>query len=311
MRIADLQHYIDVVEHGSLTQAAETRGISQPGLSRIVRELENQVGCSLLRRTGRGIELTPAGERFLGFARDTVTALAQTHQDIDALLPEQPAHLHIAIPVGTGGLLAPALQRQFALQLPQIGIDIFEERTSRTSDAMMLRRYDVALTFGYDSTADSGEDLYFEDLYLVGADELAGATDSVITLADAARLPLMLPPAGRFRSLIDQAFASAGLTPKVSREFETSEAMLAYVMEREGVAILPFSTVAQSQQHVQLHARVITEPSITRRVRLLFDGANQTGYHKTLLQIIRTQLDDLAAQVRWQSIDSKPKTARR
>ena len=56
MRISELQHFIDVAEYGSLTHAAEVRGMSQPGMSRIVRELENQVGSALLRRTGRGIE---------------------------------------------------------------------------------------------------------------------------------------------------------------------------------------------------------------------------------------------------------------
>ena len=299
MRVADLQHFIDVAEHGSLTQAAETRGISQPGLSRIVRELENQVGSILLRRTGRGIELTPAGERFLVFARDTVAALGQTRQDIDALSPEQPTHLRLAIPIGTGGLLAPELQRQFALQLPQIGIDIFEERTALTTDAMMLRRYDAALTYGYDAEAENGQDLFLEDLHLVGAGDLAGDTDAVITLRDAAQLPLMLPPAGRFRSLIDQGFADAGLTPKISREFETSEAMLAYVMEREGVAILPYSDVVGSHNQNRLHARVIVQPKITRKVRLLFDSTQRNDAYQSVLQILRTTMSEFAPRLGW------------
>lgn len=299
MRITDLQHFIDVVENGSLTQAAETRGISQPGLSRIVRELENQVRSVLLRRTGRGIELTPAGERFLEFARETVAGLSQARQEIDALSRESPAHLRIAIPIGTGGLLAADLQRRFALQLPQIGIDVFEERTSHATDAMLMRRYDAVLTYGYDGTPESGEDLYLEDLHLVGAGDLAGATDDVITLRDAARLPLMLPPAGRFRSLIDQSFARAGLRPEISREFETSDAMLAYVMEREGVAILPYSDVAGSHDQNRLNARVITTPTITRRLRLLFDRSQRAQSYAAVVQILRATLADLAPRVRW------------
>ncbi len=299
MRISDLQHFIDVAENGSLTQAAERHGISQPGLSRIVRELENQIGTVLLRRTGRGIELTPAGERFLVFARETVAGLSQAKQEIDALSRESPAHLRIAIPIGTGGLLAADLQRRFALQLPQIGIDVFEERTSHATDAMLMRRYDAALTYGYDGAPESGEDLYFEDLHLVGAGDLAGATDDVITLRDAARLPLMLPPAGRFRSLIDQSFASAGLRPEISREFETSDAMLAYVMEREGVAILPYSDVAGSHDQSRLNARVITEPTITRRLRLLFDSSQRPQSYSAVVQILRATLADLAPRVRW------------
>ncbi len=301
MRITDLQHFIHVVENGSLTQAAETRGISQPGLSRIVRELENQVRSVLLRRTGRGIELTPAGERFLQFARDTVAGLTQARQEIDALTREPAAHLRIAIPIGTGGLLAPDLQRRFALQLPKIGIDVFEERTSHATDAMLMRRYDAALTYGYDSTPEHGEDLYLEDLHLVGAGDLAGATDAVITLGDAARLPLMLPPAGRFRSLIDRSFANAGLRPEISREFETSDAMLAYVMEREGVAILPYSDVVASHSQSRLNARVIDAPTITRKRRLLYDSSQRSQSYAAVVQIMRATLAELAPRVRWRA----------
>ena len=160
MRIVDLQHFIDVADHGSLTQAAEACGMSQPGLSRIVRELENQLKSVLLRRTGRGIELTPAGERFLVFARQTVLEFSQACHDIDAMSSDAPAYLRLAIPIGTGGLLAPDLQRQFALQLPQTGIDIFEERTSRATDAMFMRHYDVALTYDYGTLPMQGEPQY-------------------------------------------------------------------------------------------------------------------------------------------------------
>ena len=159
MRISDLQHFIAVAEYGSLTHAAEVRGISQPGLSRIVRELEGQLGAVLLRRTGRGIELTAAGERFLEFARQTMAQYDQARRDIDAHSPEHPIRLKIAIPIGTGGLLAPDLQRRFALELPKMAVDVFEERTARATDAMLSRRYDIVLTYGYAADAPAnGED---------------------------------------------------------------------------------------------------------------------------------------------------------
>ncbi|MDJ0778040.1 MAG: LysR family transcriptional regulator [Gammaproteobacteria bacterium] len=303
MRLSELQHFIDVAEYGSLTHAAEVRGMSQPGMSRIVRELEKQVGSALLRRTGRGIELTAAGDLFLDFARNTVTAYAQARHDIAALSLQRPAHLRIAIPIGTGGLLAPDLQRRFALQLPQIAIDVFEERTARATDAMLMRRYDAVLTYGYDEMPPTnGEDLYQEDLYLVGVGDLAGTDGEQVLLEEAALRPLLLPPAGRYRALIDQSFAGAGLRPEVAREFETSEAMLAYVMEREGVAILPFSDVVASHDQSRLGTRAIVEPGITRRVRLLFDPAQRSATYQSMLQVVRATLADIAARVRWRPL---------
>lgn len=305
MRLSDLQYFIDVAEYGSMTHAADARGMSQPGLSRIVRELENRVKSRLLQRTGRGIELTPAGERFLEFAREAVAAFDSARQDIALLSPDKPAHLRVAIPIGMGGLLAPDLQRQFALHLPQIGIDVFEERTALATDATLMRHYDAVLTYGYDKNPPvRGEDLYQEDLHLVGTRDLIGENDTSITLRDAARLPLMLPPAGRFRTLIDNNFASTGLKPKITREFETAEAILAYVLEREGVAILPYSNIVGGHNEARLSTRLIVEPLITRRIRLLFGPTQGAHDYRQMLQMIRETLARIAVRVRWRALSS-------
>src|SRR5260370_25209803 len=62
MELRHLRYFVAVAEAGSLTVAAErTLHTSQPSLSRQIRDLEDEVGAQLLRRSGRGIELTPAG----------------------------------------------------------------------------------------------------------------------------------------------------------------------------------------------------------------------------------------------------------
>src|SRR5947207_3226573 len=70
MELRHLRYFVAVAEAGSLTVAAERQlHTSQPSLSRQIRDLENQVGAQLLRRSARGIELTPAGRAFLDHAR--------------------------------------------------------------------------------------------------------------------------------------------------------------------------------------------------------------------------------------------------
>ena len=70
MELRHLRYFVAVAEAGSLTVAAERNlHTSQPSLSRQIRYLEEDVGAQLLRRTARGIELTPAGQAFLDHAR--------------------------------------------------------------------------------------------------------------------------------------------------------------------------------------------------------------------------------------------------
>src|SRR6202034_1609812 len=70
MELRHLRYFVAVAEEGSLTLAAERRlHTAQPSLSRQIRDLELEVGVSLLKRNARGIELTAAGKVFLDHAR--------------------------------------------------------------------------------------------------------------------------------------------------------------------------------------------------------------------------------------------------
>jgi LysR family hca operon transcriptional activator len=82
MELRHLRYFVAVAEEGSLTLAAERRlHTAQPSLSRQIRDLEQEVGVPLLRRTPRGVELTDAGAVFLDYAR---MALAQADSARDA-----------------------------------------------------------------------------------------------------------------------------------------------------------------------------------------------------------------------------------
>jgi LysR family hca operon transcriptional activator len=74
MELRHFRYFVAVAEAGSLTVAAAQKlHTSQPSLSRQIRDLEDEVGVQLLRRSARGIELTPAGRAFLDHARSVLS----------------------------------------------------------------------------------------------------------------------------------------------------------------------------------------------------------------------------------------------
>ena len=76
MTLTQLRYVITVANSSSMNEAARTLFISQPSLSTAVKELEEEIGVELFRRTNRGICVTPEGKEFLGYARQVVEQYA-------------------------------------------------------------------------------------------------------------------------------------------------------------------------------------------------------------------------------------------
>ena len=72
MTLAQLRYAITVAGASSMNEAARKLFISQPSLSAAIKELEEEVGVELFKRTNRGISVTLEGEEFIGYARQVV-----------------------------------------------------------------------------------------------------------------------------------------------------------------------------------------------------------------------------------------------
>lgn len=72
MKLQQLKYVIEIVRCGSINEAARNLYISQPTLSKAVKELEKEIGITIFTRTSTGIALSPDGAEFLGYARQVV-----------------------------------------------------------------------------------------------------------------------------------------------------------------------------------------------------------------------------------------------
>ena len=81
MNIEHIEYFITVVKAGSFNKAARILYISQPSLGKIIRDLENELGITLLHRTRHGVRLTTEGDEFLGHA----SKMMQEYREIRAL----------------------------------------------------------------------------------------------------------------------------------------------------------------------------------------------------------------------------------
>lgn len=283
-----------------MTHAAHRLGVTQPALSRTVRDLELRMQADLLRRTGRGIELTRAGEEFFAFATQTLAAFEETKRRVMKASENLPKSLSLSVPLRVGRLLIPELHRAFAERMPETTLTVFEEGSDRSAELLAEHKLDVAIVYATPAAPwPEASALFNETLYAVGSDHLLTRADHPLTLADLATLPLLIPSRGSYRALIDASFAQVGLEPVIARELETVDALLAFAIERDGVTILPYSNVYQECARREVVARPIVAPEISRGLALASTHAISRGAVRSAAAATRAAMTRVAHLGRW------------
>lgn len=154
-----LRYFVAVAEELNFGRAAQRLGMAQPPLSRAIRELERQLGVTLLERTTRLVRLTPAGEVLLRDARtalDAVSAAGRRAQHAGAATPQ----LRVAMKADVDGGLLPRILEAYAAQQTGTPATLVLGRYGDQAAALRDGRADVALLM--DPAAGRGLD--FEPL---------------------------------------------------------------------------------------------------------------------------------------------------
>src|SRR5216683_1991342 len=165
MKLHQLAALVAAAECGSLRQAAEKMRLSQPALSRSVRELESEIGVKLLDRTPHGVEATVYGKALITRSKIVDSELRQARDDIAHLRAATHGDLRIgATPIAAFSLL-PVVLARFKTSRPQVRVSITDGMGSTLFQ--QLRQGDLDFVFGrIDEAFDPHEfttDILFND----------------------------------------------------------------------------------------------------------------------------------------------------
>jgi LysR family transcriptional regulator, transcriptional activator of nhaA len=140
-----LLYFFAVAHEGSVARASERLGLAQPTVSAQIHALENELGCTLLERSGRGLKVTPAGETVLRYAGSIFALGRELLATLDGNAPPSP-ELLAGVSASLPPALAATLLRGIARLDPRPRLSIVEGPAEELAAKLAARALHFVLT---------------------------------------------------------------------------------------------------------------------------------------------------------------------
>ena len=243
MTLRQLRYIAAVARHGlNVSATAEHLYTSQPGVSKQIRLLEDELGVEIFERTGRQLtRVTPAGEAILALANRVLHETENIEQVAREFRDPQAGSLSIATTHTQARYALPPVIDRFTAAYPRVALHMNQGTPMQIAEMAATGTVDFAIAT---EAMEHFEDLvmmpcYHWDRAVIVRRDNPLAELAEITLADVATQPIITYVFGfTGRSRLDKAFNAAGLTPRVVLTATDADVIKTYVRHGLGIGIL-------------------------------------------------------------------------
>ncbi|MDE2407036.1 MAG: LysR family transcriptional regulator [Xanthomonadaceae bacterium] len=317
MTLTQLRYLVAIADSNfNITQAAERVHATQPGLSKQLKQLEDELGFQLFLRRGRSLEgVAPAGVKIIDSARKILAEAANIRSYAANERGEFRGRLLLATTHTQARYVLPNVIADVTRRYPQVSVDLFA-----AGDAEVLEKLDEA-DFGMISTAGSTPQtngiavplFRWQRVLLVPKSHPLVAKGRAPSLLELSRFPLISYESSTLpESSLQRAFAAAGVTPQIAMTARDANLIKTYVRTGLGAGLLAEMAVNMREDD---DLRVIPAPlelpecitwAIVPRGRVLRE------YALELLQGLAPQIDrqDLRRILEGNQLPSWPQPPR-
>ena len=244
MKLQQLKYLLAIVDNGlNITAAAERMYTSQPGVSKQLKLLEEELGMQLFTRKGKSLGgITPAGHQVIERARiimreaDNIRSLASDY------FQEEEGSLSIATTHTQARYVLPEVVSEFRKRFPKVGLNLHQGTSEQIADMISANDIDFAIATG---STDLFTDLMLVPSYrwdrsiVVPKGHELTKLDRKITLRDLAEFPLVTYVFSfGGQSSLKRAFEDEGLDPDVVFTARDADVIKTYVRMGLGVGIV-------------------------------------------------------------------------
>lgn len=243
MELRHLRYFVVVAEEQNITRAAARLHVSQPPLSRQIRDLEQELGVALFERSAQAVRLTEAGSAFLGEARAVLHRVDQAVDHVRAVASKCGGELRVGYaPSPTVELLPPAL-RAFSKALPRVKVVLRDMTGGEMLEGLDKGRIDVALIVKPALKAARGLNVETLREYRTGVAVPPGhpfASRKAVTVKDVAAQPLVvysLNDYPDYHEMLERLLGKAFNKARIVEECDGAMSLITAVESGRGVSV--------------------------------------------------------------------------
>ena len=295
--LTQLRYFIAIADSGlNITTAAERVHATQPGVSKQLKQLEDELGFHLFSRKGKSLHaITPAGEQVLDRARIIMNEAANIRSIAANLRGEEAGELTIATTHTQARFVLPHAIAALKQRYPGITVHLKPQGDAQVVGVFERGQADLAIISTSDAAPEGGLAIpmfRWRRAVIAPRGHALTTLKRALTLSDLARHPLVSYESSlRPESSLRHAFAAAGESPQVAMTSRDADLIKTYVRAGLGVGILAeMAMLAEDTRDLQvLDAADLFAPCTTWL--LLSRDRVPRSYALALAELIAPQLD--------------------
>jgi len=244
MKLQQLKYLLAIVDNGlNITAAADRLYTSQPGVSKQLKLLEEELGLQLFSRKGKSLSrVTRAGEQVVVRARTVMEEVEQIRRLAADFYQEEEGTLTIAATNTQARYVLPGIVRELRHQYPKVSLNLHQGTSDQIADMMARNDIDFAIATGSNDLFDDLLQIpgyHWDRIILVPNGHELTKIDRELTLQDLARHPLVSYVFSfDSETALKRTFAEQGLEANVVFTARDADVIKTYVRMGLGIGVV-------------------------------------------------------------------------
>jgi DNA-binding transcriptional LysR family regulator len=249
MDLRQLQTFVEVADRGSFSAAAQALGVTQPAVSQQIQTLERSLGATLIDRSGRRAEPTPAGEQLHRYALRMLAVRDEYERDRASGAEELIGHLLVGASTGPGEHVLPGLLGGFRAVHPRVRVTLRVEATGTVIERVLERELELGVVGSRRAHRALVFEPFLRDRVVLAVPAGHRFAGRLVSLTELVAEPLIVMQEGAgVRSVIEGELRRVGVRPRelnVAMEMGLQESAKSAVEAGYGVSFLSTTAIAK------------------------------------------------------------------